>query len=205
LDGKTVFLTVARMVPRKGHRIALQAFATVSAQFPDAHYLIVGTGPEEGNLRALAERLRIRDRVTFVGFVPSEMLAALYNLCDVMVLINRQEADGDIEGFGIVFLEANASGKPVIGGRSGGAIEAIVDGSTGFLVAPDDVVGVESAMRRLLTDLNLRGIMGGTAACRARDEFSWTERARMLQLLNNKIVGRNCQHSTPEPCRDISS
>jgi phosphatidylinositol alpha-1,6-mannosyltransferase len=133
------------------------------------------------------------------------MLAGLYNLCDVMVLINRQEADGDIEGFGIVFLEANASGKPVIGGRSGGAVEAIVDGSTGFLVAPDDVVGVESAMRRLLTDLNLRGTMGATAARRARDEFSWTERARMLQLLNNKIVGRNCQHSTPEPCRDISS
>jgi phosphatidylinositol alpha-1,6-mannosyltransferase len=190
LEGKTVILTVARLVPRKGHRIALQAFASVCDEFPDAHYLIAGTGPEEGYLRQFAKTLGVHHRVSFAGFVPSETLPDLYNLCELMLLANRQEADGDVEGFGIVFLEANAAGKPVIGGRSGGAIEAIVDDTTGCLVNPDDAVDVGNALRRLLSDQDLRARMGAAGARRVAQEFTWAERAQLLEDLNRRVLTR---------------
>src|SRR5262249_5022389 len=118
LQSKTVVLTVARLVPRKGHHAAIVAFSKIAEKMPDAHYLIVGTGPQESSIRAQIKELKLESRVTLAGFVPSPRLSELYNLCDIMLLANRQERDGDIEGFGIVFLEANAAGKPVIGGRS---------------------------------------------------------------------------------------
>jgi phosphatidyl-myo-inositol dimannoside synthase len=190
LEDKTVILTVARLVPRKGHDIALQAFASICREFPCAHYLIVGTGPEETHLRQLVQQLSLQDRVTFAGFGSSEVLPDLYNLCEVMLLANRQEANGDVEGFGIVFLEANAAGKAVIGGRSGGAVEAVVDGTTGCLVNPEDAAEVGDALRRLLSDRELRTRMGAAGARRANHEFTWAERARMLEDLNRRVLTR---------------
>lgn len=191
LEGKTVIITVGRLVPRKGHRLALQGFASVYGQFPCAHYLIVGTGPEEIHLRQFVNQLGLQDRVTFAGFKSSDVLADLYNLCDVMLLANRQEADGDVEGFGIVFLEANAAGKPVIGGRSGGAVEAVVDGITGYLVNPENPAEIANALQRLLSDDKLRAQMGAAGARRARDEFTWEERARRLAALNRNVLKCN--------------
>lgn len=196
LEGKTVILTVGRLVPRKGHRVALEAFASVCGQFPDAHYLIVGTGPEETRLRQCVRQLGLEDRVTFAGFVSSDVLPYFYNLCEVMLLINRQEADGDVEGFGIVFLEANAAGKPVIGGRSGGALEAIIDGTTGYLVNPEDSAEVGNALRQLLSDRSLRERMGAAGARRASIEFTWRERGRMLGDLNREVLAGN-EHLVP--------
>jgi phosphatidylinositol alpha-1,6-mannosyltransferase len=201
LSGKTVILTVARMVPRKGHRIALQAFAQICDRFPNAHYIIAGTGPEESHLREFVQRLEIEDRVTFAGFVPCERLPDLYKLCDIMLLTNREEADGDVEGFGIVFLEANATGKAVIGGRSGGAVEAVVNGTTGLLVDPDDVAEVSQALEKLILNKALRTWMGAAGALRARNEFAWTDRGRMLRELNCRVLAsiateaRNCREA----------
>jgi phosphatidyl-myo-inositol dimannoside synthase len=193
LERKTVILTVARLVPRKGHRVALEAFASVCGQFPDAHYLIVGTGPEEVRLRQFVRQFGLEGRVTFAGFVSSDDLPDFYNICDVMLLINRQEADGDVEGFGIVFLEANAAGKAVIGGRSGGAAEAIIDGTTGYLVNPENPTEVGNILRQLLSDSSLRERMGAAGARRACIEFTWMERGRMLEGLNREVVARNEQ------------
>jgi phosphatidylinositol alpha-1,6-mannosyltransferase len=193
LEGKTVILTVARLVPRKGHRVALKAFANVCREFPCAHYLIVGTGPEETHLRQFVQQLELQERVTFAGFAPSEALPDFYNLCDLMVLANRQETDGDVEGFGIVFLEANAAGRPVIGGRSGGAVEAIIDGTTGYLVNTEDSVEVGNALRQLLSDRSLRERIGAAGARRASIEFTWSERGRMLEDLNREVLSRNEQ------------
>src|SRR5208283_3792976 len=188
LQGKIVVLTVARLVPRKGHRVSLEAFNKICNEIPAAHYLIVGTGPEEPRLRQMVNEAGLNNRVTFAGYVPAEQLPDIYNLCDIMMMPNRQESDGDVEGFGIVFLEANAAGKPVIGGRSGGAIEAIAEGKTGFLINPEDSDELAMALRRLLLDRRLREEFGREGARRAQTEFSWISRARLLQALNQKIL-----------------
>jgi len=188
LEGKIVLLTVARLVPRKGHRVALQAFEKVSSEVPDAHYLIVGTGPEEGRLRQSVQDAGLSDRVTFAGFIPGTELPDIYNLCDIMVMPNRQAEDGDVEGFGIVFLEANAAGKPVVGGRSGGAIEAVVEGVTGFLVNPDDPDELAGVLRTLLFGRELRRKLGKAGAQRVVSEFSWKTRADTLRKVNSEIL-----------------
>jgi phosphatidylinositol alpha-1,6-mannosyltransferase len=188
LEGKTVILTVARLVPRKGHRAALEAFAKLGGEFRDAHYLIVGTGPEESRIRQQVEALGLQKRVTLAGFVPGERLPDLYSVCDLMLLPNRQEADGDVEGFGIVFLEANAAGKPVIGGKSGGAVEAIVDGVTGYLVDPDDPDEIAKVMRRLLGDPCLRSLLGAAGRQRSSEEYGWAERADSLNRINVSLL-----------------
>ena len=189
LEGKIVLLTVARLVPRKGHRAALQAFEKVSSEVPDAHYLIVGTGPEEGRLRRFVQDAGLNDRVTFAGFIPGTELPDIYNLCDILVMPNRQEEDGDVEGFGIVFLEANAVGKPVIGGRTGGAAEAIADGSTGYLVNPDDPDEIAARLRQLLLDAGLRERLGAAGVRRVHSDFSWETRAKILHGVNRNILG----------------
>ena len=188
LEGKTIVLTVARLVARKGHRASLKAFATICKEFPLAHYLIAGTGPEESRIRQLIEELGLQDRVTMMGFVPSDRLPDLYNLCDFMVLANRQESDGDIEGFGIVFLEANAAGRPVIGGRSGGTPEAIRDGVTGYLVNPNDHIEIAAAMRSLLSNPALRQSMGRAGRSFATGQFDWTARAQMLERIDVSLL-----------------
>ena len=188
LQGKIVVLTVARLVPRKGHRVALEAFSKVCDEVPAAHYLVVGTGSEEPRLRQMVNEAGLRERVTFAGYVPAEQLPDIYNLCDIMMMPNRQESDGDVEGFGIVFLEANAAGKPVIGGRSGGAIEAIAEGRTGYLVNPEDSDELATVLRHLLVNQSLREELGLEGARRARAEFSWTSRAKLLQRLNQTVL-----------------
>jgi phosphatidyl-myo-inositol dimannoside synthase len=191
LQGKTIILTVARLVPRKGHQAAIEAFAKVCNEFPEAHYLIVGRGQEEPRLRQMVLDAGLNERVTFAGYVAAEQLPDIYNLCDIMLMANRQEEDGDVEGFGIVFLEANAVGKPVIGGRTGGAAEAIADGATGFLVNPDDPQEIAGIMRRLLGDPGLREKLGTAGVRRVRSDFSWEARAKILSRVNLEILGRN--------------
>ena len=196
LYGKTTILTVARLVPRKGHQAAIAAFARVCDEFPNAHYLIVGKGPDESRLRKIVQDSGLNHRVTFAGYVGAEQLPDIYNLCDIMLMPNRQEEDGDVEGFGIVFLEANAVGKPVIGGRTGGAVEAIVEGSTGFLVNPDDPEEIAGILRRLLANPALSERLGAAGVRRVCSDFSWQTRARILRGVNHDIlrrVGRNVE------------
>lgn len=198
LQGKTVLLTVARLVPRKGHRLVLYALAQIAAEFPQVQYVVVGTGPEEHALRQLAQEVGLGKRVTFVGSVEQEILPDIYNLCDIMVMPNREE-HGDIEGFGMVFLEANAAGKPVIGGRSGGAIEAIEEGRSGFLVNPHDANELAGCLKRLLLDHGLREELGSAGLQRVRTEFDWKLRAEQLREINRFILTAD---SDPEDTRD---
>lgn len=184
LAGKIVVLTVGRLVPRKGHRASLQAFASACRTFDNVHYVIAGAGPEENTLRRFAKELGIEQKVTFAGLVKSEDLPRLYAMCDIMLLANRQELNGDVEGFGIVFLEASAAGKPVIGCNSGGATEAISDGLTGFVAQPDDTEQLASILRKLLSDCELRERIGAAGRSRALADFSWKDRARLLYGVN---------------------
>lgn len=190
LDGKITLLTVGRLVPRKGHIAVLKALARIRDQVPPFHYLIAGEGPECTTITSGAREFGIAGNVTLLGKVPDHSLTDFYNLCDVFVLCNREVA-GDIEGFGMVFLEASATGKPVLGCRSGGACEAVVDGTTGLLVDPQDEVGIAHALRELLTDAVLRQRLGHAGRNRALRHFSWDSRAIQLRDICSELAGRS--------------
>ena len=131
-----LLLSVARLVRRKGIDTVLRALPKLLAAMPTLTYAIVGDGPDRARLAALSGALGVRAHVRFLAHVAHD-LVDYYNACDLFVLPAREEP-GDIEGFGLVFLEASACQKPVIGARAGGVVDAIEDGVTGLLVPPDD-------------------------------------------------------------------
>ena len=168
LTSKRVILTVGRLVERKGHDIVIRALPAIVEQVPTATYLIVGNGPNETALRRLVHEVGLDpERVRFCGRVPTEQLTAYYSLCDAFVMPNR-EVGSDTEGFGIVFIEAGACRKPCIGGRSGGAGDAIIHGETGILVNSNSPREVAEATVSLLNDPRLSARLG--AAARQRIE-----------------------------------
>jgi phosphatidylinositol alpha-1,6-mannosyltransferase len=175
-----MLLTVGRLQKRKGHDTVIRAMSRILASFPEATYVITGTGEERENLENLAETLGVADRVIFAGLVPDEELAGYYGACDLFLMPNR-DVGGDFEGFGIVFLEAAAAQKPVIGGRSGGAVEAVVHGTTGLLVDGNRAEDVADAVRRLLSEPETARRMGEAGFRRARDEFGYAAAALDLE------------------------
>ncbi len=186
LDGRRVLLTVARLVERKGHDTVIRALPRILDAFPDTAYLIVGSGPTETKLRTLAREIGVANEVVFAGEIPDDELPAYYGTCDLFVMPSRQIAEREgVEGFGIVYLEANACGKPVIGGRSGGVGEAIEDGVTGLLVDPLDGEAFAAAAVRILADRDLTRALGIQGRRRAEQEFDWGVQAdRLLGLVN---------------------
>jgi len=188
LLGKKVILTVARLVPRKGHKIVLQALPKVLREVKDLKYLIAGEGPEQPRLEQMARELGISNSVTFLGNVSHELIRDYYNLCDAFIMINRMESEGDIESFGMVFTEANATGKPVIGGQSGGTAEAILEGKTGFLVDPDSPDDVAHRLCMLLTNEELAHKLGTNGLERVVREFKWEDRAHALRQITADLV-----------------
>lgn len=155
LAGKRIILTVGRIVPRKGFDAVIRAMPKILEQVPDAHYLIVGGGYYRPTLEALVDAHDMGEHVTFAGMVADEDLADYYRLCDLFVMANREMPDGDTEGFGLVFLEANACGKPVVGGIAGGAVEAVRHGENGLLVDSWSVAEIAETVGQLLTDQQL--------------------------------------------------
>jgi phosphatidylinositol alpha-1,6-mannosyltransferase len=183
-----VLLTVGRVVERKGHDMVIRALSRVIVTHPDARYVICGGGAEEdvGRLRALAAAEGVTDLVVFAGHVPEEDVADLYRCCSVCVMPSRILPNGDAEGFGITYLEAGACGKPVIGGRQAGVLDAIVDGQTGLLVDPRDPRAIGDAVVHILDDPDLAAAMGEAGRARVLSSFTWARIAsRYLALLHD--------------------
>jgi phosphatidylinositol alpha-1,6-mannosyltransferase len=174
LEGKRILLTLARLVERKGQDKVIEALPLVKKEIPDVRYVICGRGNDEARLRRLVAEKGVEGEVVFAGFVPNEERGAFYDACDVFIMPSREIPEkGDIEGFGITYLEANAFGKPVIGGKSGGVSEAVIDGVTGLLVDPCDVEAIAAACIRLLRDPELANRLGRQGCDRIRREFNW--------------------------------
>jgi phosphatidylinositol alpha-1,6-mannosyltransferase len=171
LQGRFVFVSVCRLVEKKGIDNAIRAFVSVQRQYPDCRYLVVGSGPYEVFLHRLAEELGLKNCVVFAGDVPEEELVAHYCLGDTFVMPNRAMADGDTEGFGLVFLEANGCGLPVIAGSDGGSRDAVQDGVNGLVVNGHSVVAIEAAMLSMIGDPELRSSLasGGRRIAAAAD------------------------------------
>ncbi len=156
LEGAFVFVSVCRLLEKKGIDQAIRALAEIAPPRPDIRLLVVGQGPYRARLEKIAREAGIADKVVFTGLVPGEELVDHYCLGDVFVMPNRALPDGDTEGFGLVFLEANSCGLPVIAGRDGGSTDAVADGVNGIVVDGGSVAAIAGAMARLHDDADLR-------------------------------------------------
>ena len=167
-----VLLTVSRIVERKGIDLVLKALPALLESFPTLRYAVVGGGPELENLKRLAEELGVSESTYFLGKIPEEDLLTSYHACDIFVMPARLVFPS-VEGFGLVFREANACGKPVIGTRSGGIPDAIIDGETGLLIDPDDLDALIESTSKLLHDPESARAMGQTGKRLVETEGTW--------------------------------
>lgn len=174
LEGFKVILTLARLVERKGQDMVIRALPEIKKHIPKVKYIICGRGNYEGKLKDLVKKLNLTDNVIFTGFIPNEHRAKFYNLCDFYIMPSREISEkGDIEGFGITYLEANACEKPVIGSKGGGASEAIVEGENGFLVNPINNDEIAKTCATLLSNPDLSKKIGQNGRKRVIQEFNW--------------------------------
>jgi glycosyltransferase involved in cell wall biosynthesis len=153
----------------KGVDILIKAFAKLPDSFNDTQLVIVGDGDAKSSYKELVMNLGIESRVIFAGFVEDKLLPQYYKKADVLVMASTDNN----EGFGMVYIEANAVGTPVIGSRIGGVPYAIVDKQTGLLVKPGSVTSLKQALETVLSDRVLAGKLGDNGATRAEQQFDW--------------------------------
>ncbi|HEV2374120.1 MAG TPA: glycosyltransferase family 4 protein [Streptosporangiaceae bacterium] len=174
LGGAPVVVCVSRLVPRKGQDTLIQAWPAVRAAAPDARLLLVGDGPYRDALRRMAQRFGVADSVVFTGPVPAAELPAHYDAGDVFAMPCRTRRRGlDVEGLGIVYLEASATGLPVVGGDSGNAPDAIRDGETGYVVPGGDPVALAARLAQLLGDPAGAAALGEKGQAWISQEWRW--------------------------------
>ena len=172
-----VVLTVGRQVASdryKGADVLIQAVSRLMPSVPNLSLVVIGDGADRPRLERMAQALGVGGRVHFWGNVPSDTLASAYRRCDVFAMPSAGE------GFGLVFLEAMAFGKPVIGGAHGGTPDVVEDGVTGYLVRHGDLDSLTHALERLLTDDGLRKEMGRRAQEQVRSTFLFEHFERRL-------------------------
>jgi len=187
-DGRAILLSVGRLQRRKGHDLAIEAIGRLGSSVP-LTYLIAGDGAERGRLEALVAQHRLQDRVHFLGELSARDLPRYYAACDIFLLPNRID-EGDVEGFGMVFLEAAAAGRPTIGGRSGGVPEAMLDRETGVLVSGTDIGELAAAIHDLASSPEKRhamGVAGRERVCRA---FTWERAAAEVSAVHVAVASR---------------
>jgi phosphatidylinositol alpha-1,6-mannosyltransferase len=169
---RKILATITRLIERKAVDTVLRAVALLKDEMPDLHYIIVGEGPYGARLKKLAAELEVKQRVTFTGRVPYDKVNEYYNLCDLYVMPSKKMLP-EIEAFGIAYLEANACQKPVIGSRTGGVSDAVIDGETGLLVEERNPEELATAIKRILTDEELRKRLGEQGRKRVENEANW--------------------------------
>lgn len=185
-ESRSLVLTAGRLVPKKGVDTALHAIDRVREDVSDVLLLIAGDGPERPRLDRLVRTLGLENHVQFLGSLSQEELRSYYSLADVFLMAGR-EVPGDIEGFGLVYLEANACGTPTVGARVGGVPDAIRDGETGLLVPPDDPAATADALVQLLTNPERARHLGEQGRKWVEMDANWDRVAdQLFSVLNDK-------------------
>jgi phosphatidyl-myo-inositol dimannoside synthase len=183
LADRPVVVCVSRLVPRKGQDTLLRVWPAVLAAVPDAALLIVGGGPFMKNLESLSQRLAPHS-VVLTGLVPADQLPGYYDAGTVFAMPCRTRRGGlDVEGLGIVYLEASATGLPVIAGDSGGAPDAVLDGESGYVVPGRDPDALTARLIDLLTDPAKAKAMGEKGLEWVHREWTWDQTAARLHHL----------------------
>ncbi|MFJ6698717.1 glycosyltransferase family 4 protein [Streptomyces sp. NPDC091272] len=184
LTDRPVVVCVSRLVPRKGQDTLIEAMPQILRAVPDAVLLIVGGGPYEQDLRKLARETGVGDSVRFTGAVPWAELPAHYGAGDVFAMPCRTRRGGlDVEGLGIVYLEASATGLPVVAGDSGGAPDAVLEGESGWVVRGGDPAACAERVVTLLQDPDLRRRMGARGREWVEEKWRWDLLAEKLKTL----------------------
>lgn len=185
LGERPVVVCLSRLVPRKGQDTLIRALPAIRRRVPDAVLVIVGGGPYRSALQRQAQAHGVTDQVLFTGGVPGDELPAHHAMADVFAMPCRTRGAGlDVEGLGIVYLEASATGIPVVAGRSGGAPETVRDGETGLVVDGTDISAVTGAVADLLCDPDRAAAMGAAGRAWALQNWQWpTRAARLTELL----------------------
>lgn len=188
LDGKTVIFSLGRLVRRKGFDTVIEAMPQITAAAPETCYVIGGTGPEDEALRAKAASLpeEVRKKIIFLGELSDQDQWAWLELCDIFIMASK-DIGGDFEGFGIVYLEANLAGKPVIAGDSGGVRDAVIDGVNGLLADPEDATAIAASAIKLIQDENLRIELGRQGQRRVVENFT---AKKMAEKFHNQLAGQ---------------
>jgi phosphatidylinositol alpha-1,6-mannosyltransferase len=184
-----IILTVARLVPHKGQDMGIRALATLARDFPDLRYIMVGEGHDESRLRELARELGVTNKVGFVGPMRDDELPEAYATSTIYLGASRVDKEINVEGFGISFLEAGASGVPSVAGDSGGVRSAVRDGETGVVVPPTDAEAISEAIRTLLLNPERRKRMGRAARSAVETHYNWDRVARDTRDFTYQVVG----------------
>ncbi|MEV4714333.1 glycosyltransferase family 4 protein [Micromonospora sp. NPDC049374] len=184
LADRPVVVCVSRLVPRKGQDMLIRAMPLIRRRVPDAALLVVGGGPYRTTLARLARQAGVERDVVFTGSVPSAELPAHYAAGDVYAMPCRTRNRGlDVEGLGIVYLEASATGLPVVAGNSGGAPDAVRQGETGYVVDGRDLVELADRVATLLADRDLARQFGAAGRAWVEREWRWETQAQRLATL----------------------
>lgn len=174
ISDQKIILTCGRLVPRKNQEMIIKAMPNIIKRVPRAVYYIIGSGPTEEKLKLLIRNLNLQDRIKIFSRVSNKDLNFYYNLADIFVLVSKEiKEKKDIEGFGLVYLEANACKKPVVAGNTGGVAEAVLDAQNGYLVNPASISDVTAKIVKLLRDQRLNQEMGNFGYQRVVKDFSW--------------------------------
>lgn len=192
LEDKKVLLTVSRLDDYKGHDMVIKALPKLISKFSDLVYLIVGTGPHEESLRKLVEKFDLNDHVIFEGWVYDETLLSLYyNACDIFIMLSREVYDeAKVEGYGVVFLEASACGKPIVAGKSGGIEDAVIDAVTGILVDPLNLDEIDRAVTKILSDRHYAEFLGTNGFNRIKKEgLDWGSIGKRIREVLSEAKG----------------
>jgi phosphatidylinositol alpha-1,6-mannosyltransferase len=184
-----LLITVARLVPHKGQDETIRALAALRDEFPDLRYVMVGEGHDEQRLKDLARDLGVADRVVFAGFLPDDELPEAYATSTLYVGLSRVDREVNVEGFGISFVEAAASGVPSVAGDSGGVRSAVRDGETGTVVPPSNHAEIVAAMASLLRDAGRRKAMGRAARLAVETHYNWDRVVRDTREFAYAVVG----------------
>lgn len=180
-QGPPVLLTLGRVVQRKGQDMVIRALPAILQKFPDVEYWIAGKGADIPRLKELVNNTGVIKNVRFLGFVSTAERIKLYHRCSIYLMPSRAIGDrGDFEGFGITYLEANACGRPVIGGKSGGVSDAVWDGINGFLVDPNSPEEIADRVIQLLESPKMAEQFALNGRARIENELNWESTAKRL-------------------------
>lgn len=187
-QNRQIVMTLGRLDGRKNHQAVLEAVGQLASRYPDLLYILAGEGGKKESLQKRAAELNLQDRVIFTGSIDGQLKLALYGGCDVFAMPAIRDGT-DVEGFGMVFLEAGACGKPVIAGIEGGQPDAVSHEQTGLLVDGTNQQQVTDALDRLLADASLRQRLGDQGQAWAQ-RFDWPQIVnRTVQVINATLPG----------------
>ena len=183
-----LLLTVARLIPHKGQDVVIKALAKLRSGFPNLRYALVGEGVDEPRLKNLVRELGVADNVIFAGPLPDEELPEVYATATIYAGPSRIDNEINAEGFGISFLEASASGLPVVAGDSGGVRSAVRDGETGIVLPPLDIDAWTSTIAELLQSESRRASLGNAGRRAVEAFYNWERVARDTREFTLQVV-----------------